>query len=361
MSTAHRTPVLVTGAAGYIGRHLVYRLAKRGHPVTAVDNLSSPNSTDAPAAFAAAGIDFRACDVADAAAFAPLVRSHPVVAHLASIVGVQEAVERPRAMLDQLRAVATIADALTADHVLLLASSSDIYGLHSVLHDNAPIREDDLTVLEPPQVTRWSYAHMKALAESVFAGCAARAVGVRIFNCYGPGLDFPHPRRVIPSFATRIVQGQPLVISGDGSQRRSYCHVDDVVTGFVAAMDYIATREPGAYEAINIGNPDTSMSIIDLAKLMVRVAVEHGLSQRSVEILTDHKLYSAAFNDRWHRAVDIRKARELLGYQPTVPLEEGLAQVLTFVAARADQLPSPRVPSPRDSHRTASPAVSGAG
>jgi UDP-glucose 4-epimerase len=347
MPELSRGPVLVTGAAGYIGRHVVQQLAARGHQVTAVDNLSSPNSGDAPAAFAAAGVDFRRCDVTDSTAFGPLVREHPVIMHLASIVGVQAVISQPRAVLDQLAAVATIVDEVTPDHVLLLASSSDIYGLHSVLHDNAPIREDDLTVLEPPQVLRWSYAHMKALAESVFAGSPARAVGIRIFNCYGPGLDFPQPRRVVPTFATRIVQGQPLQISGDGSQRRTYCHVDDVVEGMLAAVEYIAGREPGAYEAINIGNPDGQMSVIDLAKTMARLAVAHSITDREVEILTDHHLYSASFNDSWHRAVDISKARELLGFQPRVPLEEGLVQVLSYVARHADQLPPPAVPSPR--------------
>lgn len=336
-----RAPALVTGAAGYIGRHLARRLAQRGHPVTAVDNLSSPNSAASVAELQQYGIEFQQCDVADAAAMRPLVERHPIVAHLASIVGVQAVIDRPRAMLDQMAGVAAIADALTSDHQVLLASSSDIYGMHSVLHHGAPIREDDLTVLEPPQVLRWSYAHMKALAESVFAGSVARAVGIRIFNCYGPGMDYPQPRRVIPAFALRIVQGKPLSISGDGSQQRAYCHVDDVVSGMVAALDYLAGCEPGTYEAINIGNPDGQMSIMDLAKLMVRLAIDHGVTDRSVDILTDSDLYTATFNDRWHRSVDISKARRLLGYAPRVTLEDGLSQVLSFIASRAGAPPAP--------------------
>lgn len=338
MAEHNRAPVLVTGAAGYIGRHLAHRLAQRGHAVTVIDNLSSPNSASSLASFAAQGIEFQRCDVADADALRPLVQQHPIVVHLASVVGVQAVIERPRAMLDQLGGVAGIADALTDEHVLLFASSSDIYGMHSVLHDNAPIREDDLTVLEPPQVLRWSYAHMKALAESVFAASPARAVGIRIFNCYGPGMDFPHPRRVIPIFANRIVQGRPLEINGDGTQQRAYCHVDDVVQGMLSALDYIATREPGAYEAVNLGNPDAQLSIIDLAKLMVRLAAEHRVATQPVDILTGHDLYSSPFNDRWHRSVDISKANRLFGYWPQVTLEDGLMQVLSYVAAHAGEL-----------------------
>jgi UDP-glucose 4-epimerase len=324
------TPVLVTGAAGYIGRNLVHRLADRGHPVTAVDILASPNSRYGRAQLDRPGVVFQQCDVTDPAQIGPLVASHPIVAHLASIVGVQAVIEQPRAVLDQLFGVAAIADALTPDHVLLLASSSDVYGLHSVLHHDAPMREDDLTVLEPPHVPRWSYAHMKALAESVFAGSVARAVGVRIFNCYGPGLDYPQPRRVIPTFATRILAGEPIELSGDGSQRRAYCHVDDIVSGMVAALDHIAAAPAGAYEAINLGDPTGTLSILDLARRMNRLAVEHGVAAREVEIQAHRKRYSAGFNDQWHRTVDIGKAARLLGYAPKVTLDDGLQQVMEF-------------------------------
>lgn len=323
-------PVLVTGAAGYIGRNLVHRLADRGHPVTAVDILASDNSRYGRTLLDRPGVEFRQCDVTDPDQIRPLVESHPIVAHLASIVGVQAVIEQPRAVLDQLFGVAAIHDALTDEHVMLLASSSDVYGLHSVLYHGAPIREDDLTVLEPPHVPRWSYAHMKALAETVLAASAARVIGIRIFNCYGPGLDYPEPRRVIPTFASRILAGEPIELSGDGSQRRAYCHVDDIVSGMVAGLDYIATAPAGAYEAVNLGNPDGEISTVELAQRMNRLAVEYGLVEREVEILPDRKRYSAGFNDRWHRTVDVSKAGQLFGYAPKVSLDEGLRQVMEF-------------------------------
>jgi len=320
-------PVLITGGAGFLGRFLAARLHAQGCQVSVLDDLSCANSTFDCAALAPAGIRKIRGSVFDRALVERLVAAHPVVVHFASVVGVEETVSRTLATIENLNGTINVVRALTRDHVAMFGSSADVYGAHSHVYDRA-MREDDLFVYENGRVNRWVYPHVKTLEENLVGNSAARSVVVRIFNSYGPEMDYPAPKRVIPHFIDCILGGRALLLSGDGAQRRSFCFVDDMIDGFVAVLGHASKRAGGpSSECFNLGHPEP-IAIRDLAHLMIGCALEAGLIERPLPVVADRFTYSQPFDDRWHRMPDIGRARQALGFAPRVPLREGLARTL---------------------------------
>jgi nucleoside-diphosphate-sugar epimerase len=318
--------VLITGGAGFLGRHLAARLERGGARVTVLDDLSCPNSTFDCASLAPPGIRKIRGSVFDRLLVTDLVRAHDAVVHLASVVGVEETVSHTIPTIENLNGTINVVRALTRDHVVVFGSSADVYGAHSHLYDR-PMREDDLFVYENGRVNRWVYPHVKTLEENLIANGAARSVIVRIFNCYGPEMDYPAPKRVIPHFIDSILGKQPLLLSGDGAQRRSFCFVDDMIDGFVAVLKQ-ASRDVGPRnDCFNLGHPEP-ISIRDLAELMVRCALDCGMLDAALPIIADRFDYSQEFDDRWHRTPDISRAQQALDFFPRVPLRDGLERTL---------------------------------
>ena len=321
-------PVLITGGAGFLGRFLAARLAADGWEVTVLDDLSCGNSTFECAALALPQIRKVRGSVFDRALVDGLVAAHPVVAHFASVVGVEETVSRTVATIENLNGTLNVVRALTPDHLVMFGSSADVYGVHSRLYDR-PMREDDLFVYENGRVNRWVYPHVKALEENLIANSAARSVVVRIFNSYGPQMDFPAPKRVIPQFIDDLMHARPLRLSGDGSQRRSFCFVDDMIDGFVAALRHAANDRCTRSDCFNLGHPEP-VSIRDLAGAMVAAAADSGFVDAPLPIVAERFVYSQGFDDGWHRTPDIGHARSTLGFAPRVALREGIARTLAY-------------------------------
>ncbi|MFD7642074.1 NAD-dependent epimerase/dehydratase family protein [Kitasatospora sp. NPDC059795] len=325
------TPVLVTGGAGFIGRHLALRLADLGHPVTVLDTADNPNALHGLTELAGRGPRVVVASTADTELMARTVREHPVVAHLAwPTVGVDQALKAPLRQVAALAQTAALAQLLTPEHTLLFASTSDIYGMHSALYEGKTMAEDDLTVYEAPGVGRWTYSKVKAVAESVIAESPARTVAVRIFNAYGPGLDHPRGRRVIAQFTEAVFAGRPMRLSGDGSQRRAFCYISDLVEGMRLALNHSAMLPEHGHLAVNLGNPDACISVAELAQIIADLSVENGFVTSRPAILPGAYEYCAPFTDTWHRRPDISRARTLLGFRPVVDLREGLLHVLRF-------------------------------
>jgi nucleoside-diphosphate-sugar epimerase len=144
-------------------------------------------------------------------------------------------------------------------------------------------------------------------------------------------MDFPHAKRVLPQMIERVFRRLPFRVSGDGSQRRTFCYHTDTIDGVLLALAAARDSPAGSHATFNIGHPQ-AYTIRELAERINRVAVELGLLGAPLPIELHAQLYSQPFDDAWHRAPDIRRARELLGFEPRVGLEDGLARTLMAYA-----------------------------
>jgi UDP-glucose 4-epimerase len=326
-STAGKA-MLVTGGAGFLGRHLARLHAEMGWQVTVFDDLSCTNSSfdcpelQHPLLKCIHGSMF------DELKVRTLVAAHPVVVHFASVVGVGKTIDNPVETARNLTGTLALAGALTRHHTVLFGSSADVYGMHSLLHER-PMREEDHVVFEHAGVNRWVYPKVKALEENVIGAAAARSVNVRIFNTYGPWMDYPDAKRAIPQLIRALAQGEPMRLNGEGAQRRCFCWYEDMIDGLSRAVSYAEKRETGWTGTINLGN-DRAISIKALAQLINRLGVELKLPSAPVPIIDRAQgFYSQAFCDDWHRMPDLSRAREMLRFDCRVDLEEGLRRVLT--------------------------------
>jgi dTDP-glucose 4,6-dehydratase len=193
----------------------------------------------------------------------------------------------------------------------LLASTSEVYG-DPLVHPQPETYWGNVNPIGP----RGCYDEAKRCAEA-FAMAYHRAHGVdtriiRIFNTHGPRMQVSDGRAV-PNFMAQAIRGEPLTVYGDGSQTRSLCYVSDLVGGV------LATLEKGDEMPVNLGNPE-EVTVLELAQVIVRLAGSHSqIEFRSLPV-----------DDPKQRRPDITHARELLGWQPEVPLEDGLARTLEY-------------------------------
>jgi UDP-glucose 4-epimerase len=319
--------VLITGGGGFLGRHLASCCAKAGLAVTVLDDLSCPNSTLRCEELDTRGIECVEGSIFDKALISSLLKHNRSIVHFASVVGVGQTIEHPIETATNLVGTLHLARCLTADHSVVFGSSADIYGMHSKLYSK-PMREEDDVVYEHPPVNRWVYPMVKAIEESVLAAAPARCVAVRIFNSFGPGMDYPHAKRVVPQFLNAILRGEPIRIHGSGEQQRSFCYYTDTIKGVWRALQYANTLSPGQHVAINIGS-DQPISIRELADRMNHLAIEEGLIEKPMEVHVDQSgFYVETFNDLWDRTPDLTRARDLLGFEPQVSLNAGIQAIM---------------------------------
>ncbi|HEY4689824.1 MAG TPA: NAD-dependent epimerase/dehydratase family protein [Anaerolineae bacterium] len=293
---------LVTGGAGFLGSHLCNRLARDGHTVRALDDLSAgdPSQLD-PAVLFTRG------DVADIPKLWSLLQGVDGVYHLAARVSVPQSVLYPRDY-NTVNVGGTVAlmEAVRDAGVkrVVLTSSGAVYGQQA----QQPVRED-----MPPNPDS-PYAVSKLSAEyyvrTIGALWKIETVILRIFNAYGPGQALPasHPP-VVPQFIKHAIGGGSLVIFGDGTQTRDFVYIDDVTDALVAAV-----AAPGVdREVINIGSGQET-ALNDLVKHVERAA------GRKVE-----PLHNTSVGGGVRRLVaDIGKARRLLNFNPRISLDDGL-------------------------------------
>jgi dTDP-glucose 4,6-dehydratase len=302
------THVLVTGGAGFVGSHLVDRLLADGLEVTVVDNLSTGEAANLTHARSHDDFNFVEHELTD-----PYFPDRDVdrVYHLASPASPEDYRSRPIHTM-KVGAQGTLhmlGLAKSQDAKLLLASTSEVYGDPEV----NPQPEEYWGSVNPIG-PRGVYDEAKRFAEALTMAYH-RKHGVntriaRIFNTYGPRMR-PDDGRAIPNFLRQSLSGEPITVYGDGQQTRSFCFVDDTVEGLVRLM------RRGDEEPVNIGNPD-ERTILDLAETI------RSLMDSESEI-TFHPLPE---NDPEVRRPDISRARKLLDWGPTVPLEEGLTRTL---------------------------------
>src|SRR4051794_28206791 len=326
-SLGPESTVLVTGGAGFIGSHLVEALVDRVARVVVLDDLSTGNRAHFDGDWADERVELVEGSTLDAQLVERLVGDADVVFHLASAVGVQLVVSNPLdSLLKNTRGTDNVMSA-AARHGkrLLFTSTSEVYGKNS----SGALNEDSDRVLGSPFKARWCYETSKAfgecLAHSYHREQGAAMTVVRLFNTVGPRQTGRYGM-VVPTFVRQALAGQPITVFGDGSQRRCFCHVSDVVQAMVGLME----RDDAYGDAFNIGSTE-EVSIRELAE---RVRDATGASSEIVFVPYD-EAYEEGFEDVPTRIPDIGKLDRLLGWRPTKDLSHILAEVVEHRRAQS--------------------------
>jgi len=313
--------IVVAGGAGFIGSHLCDALLAAGHAVWALDNFATGRRENA--AHLAGHPRFHLVEADITAPLPPGMPAIDRIYHLASPASPNAGSPRSYMRLPLETAAAnTVGTRLLLDRArrdgarILFASTSEIYG-DPLVHPQPETYRGNCSTTGPRAI----YDEAKRFGETLMAAYR-RAYGVdtrivRIFNTYGERMD-PEDGRVIVNFIGQALRGEPLTVYGDGRQTRSFCHVSDLVRGLVAMMETAGL----AGEVINLGNPD-ERTIADFART-VQAACGVDLPVEFRPLPTD---------DPTRRCPDIAKARQLLGWEPAVGLDEGLRRTVAYLRA----------------------------
>jgi UDP-glucuronate decarboxylase len=310
---------LVTGGAGFIGSHLCERLVDSGARIVCLDNLLTGRRSNLGSLLGHASFRFIEHDVVDDLPSELFSTPFTHIYHLACAASPPDYQADPEhTMLTNVvgtRNLLRLAEATGAR--LLLTSTSEVYGDPEV----HPQREDYCGTVNCTG-PRACYDEGKRAAETLAfdfrrAGRAQVRVA-RIFNTYGPRMR-PDDGRVVSNFICQALSGDPITVYGDGSQTRSFCFVDDLLDALFLLMD----SEKADGVPVNLGNP-AEMSIGELVNLVVEMT-----GSRSEVILRP-----LPTDDPKRRKPDISRARELLGWQPTTPLRDGLLRTIDWFASQ---------------------------
>jgi UDP-glucose 4-epimerase len=312
--------VLITGGAGFVGSHLAEALLERGDQVSVLDNLSTGSIDNIAHLKGHPGFDYTIDRVENEPLLAELIDRSDVVVHLAAAVGVKLIVEQPVHTIETnvhgTEVVLKLAN--KKKKLVVIASTSEVYGKST----SVPFGEEADLVLGPTSKHRWAYACSKLIDEflalAYWKERKLPVIIVRLFNTVGPRQTGQYGM-VIPNFVRQALAGHPITVFGDGTQSRSFTYVGDVVRALVALID-----EPRAVgQVFNIGN-GREISIRDLAE---RVRTLTGSTSEIVTIPYD-QAYESGFEDMPRRVPDISKISALVGYRPTVELDEILERVI---------------------------------
>ena len=324
--------VVVTGAAGFIGSHTCERLVAAGHQVTGIDAfddyLYPADIKRATAAELARLPGFRLveADICDRAAVAGVIGPGvDVVCHLAALAGVRPSLAEPlRYLRTNIEGTGVIVERMRATGLgrLVFASSSSVYGARggadrADLRDVPAFREDDpcLSPASPYAATK----RMNELQLSTYRDLFGLGVyALRFFTVYGPR---QRPDMAIAKFTQAIARGAPLALFGDGTTRRDYTFIDDIVAGVVAAIGAVA---PGDYEIVNLGGTHT-IALRELVDILERVIGRPAVIDWQPLQPGDVPVTYAS----------IDRARALLGYEPTTRPEAGIARYWAWCQAHA--------------------------
>ena len=302
--------IVVTGGAGFLGSHICESLLQRGDEVVAIDNLLTGSVDNIAHLFGEKGFVFVEHDVTN---FVHVSGPVDAVMHFASPASPVDYLEHPIKTLKvgSLGTHKTLGLAKDKGARYMLASTSEVYGDPKV----HPQTEDYWGHVNPVG-PRGVYDEAKRFAEAMtMAYHRSHGVDVRIiriFNTYGPRMR-PNDGRVVSNFLVQALADKPITIYGDGSQTRSFCYVEDEVRGILALLDseYVGP--------VNIGNPN-EFTVLELARKVLEV------TGSSSELVYE----PLPVDDPTQRQPDISLARRALGWEPQVPLEEGLRRTAAW-------------------------------
>jgi len=316
--------VLITGGAGFIGSHLAESLLERGDEVYVLDDLSTGSIDNIEHLKGAKGFRYTIDTVMNEPSTAEQVDRVDVVVHLAAAVGVRLIVESPVHTIEtNVHGTETVLKlANKKKKRVLLASTSEVYG-KSV---EFPFREDSDLVMGPTTKGRWSYACSKAIDEflalAYYKEKKLPVTVVRLFNTVGPRQTGRYGM-VIPNFVRQALAGAPITVHGDGSQRRCFTDVSDVVRALIGLIDH----HDAIGEVFNVGSQQ-EISILDLAKKVKAKAK----SASEIVFVPYEKAYEEGFEDMPRRVPDTSKIEKLVGFRPTVSLDAILERVIEHLS-----------------------------
>jgi UDP-glucose 4-epimerase len=314
--------VFITGGAGFIGSHLAEALLARGDEVSVLDNLSTGSMDNITHLKTHERFRYTIDTVENEPLLAELIDGADVVVHLAAAVGVKLIVEQPVHTIETnvhgTEVVLTHAN--KKKKLVVVASTSEVYGKSATV----PFSEDADLVLGPTSKHRWAYACSKLIDEflalAYWKEKKLPVIIVRLFNTVGPRQTGQYGM-VIPNFVRQALSGRPITVFGDGTQSRSFTYVGDVIGALIALIN-----EPRAVgQVFNIGN----VNEITISALAERVKAMTGSSSEIVRIPYD-QAYESGFEDMPRRVPDISKVNRLVGYRPTVELDETLRRVIEY-------------------------------
>lgn len=319
--------ILVTGGAGFIGSHLCEALVYRGHQVTALDDLSAGNRKNLHELEKNENFKYIQGCVTDKKLVRHLVSECEAVMHFAAAVGVRQILQDPikslRTNIEGSENVMTVSAELGRE--LVLASTSEIYGKSPAV----PITEETDRVLGSPLKGRWSYSEAKAvdetIAKALFDKSGFKVKIVRLFNMVGPRQTSAYGM-VIPRFIEAALRAEPLMVYGNGSQKRVFCHIDDAIEGIISLWG--CSR--GFGEAFNLGGFE-EISILELAeKIKARIG-----SNSEVTLIPYNQLPDG-FEDFMRRVPSTVKLQNFTGWKATKSLDDILRDTLEHIKREAN-------------------------
>ncbi|MCA9743081.1 MAG: GDP-mannose 4,6-dehydratase [Deferribacteres bacterium] len=318
--------ILITGGAGFVGSHLTDALLQRGHHVTIIDDLSTGRMENFAHVRALPNFHFVIETVMNETVMDRLVSECDMIYHLASAVGVELIVNKPVEVIERciLGSEMVLKIANRYKRKVLITSTSEIYGKSA----KVPFSEEDDSVLGATTKSRWSYACSKAIDEFLALAYHKEfdlpAVLVRLFNTVGPRQTGQYGM-VVPRFVQQAMRNEPLTVYGDGKQQRCFGYVGDVVGALVALME-----QPKAVGQIfNIGN-NQEVSIMELAERVIKIIG----SKSKIKQIPYEEAYEAGFEDMTRRVPDLTKIKKLIGYKPTVGLDEIIHKIHRYFLTR---------------------------
>ena len=313
---------LITGGAGFIGSYLAEALLDEGQDVLIIDNLSTGSIDNIAHLKGRAGFEYFIDSVENEPLLAELVDRSDVIFHFAAAVGVKLIVEQPVHTIETNvhGTEVVLKHANKKKKLVVIASTSEVYGKS----EDIPFREDSDLVLGPTPKHRWAYACSKAIDEflalAYWKERRLPVIIVRFFNTVGPRQTGQYGM-VIPNFVRQALAGEPLTVFGDGTQRRAFTHVADVV----AALLKLVAEPKAIGQVINIGTTQE----VTILKLAERVRELSG-SQSAITLIPYDEAYESGFEDMPRRVPDLTKITEMIGYTTKHTLDDILVQVIEF-------------------------------
>jgi dTDP-glucose 4,6-dehydratase len=308
--------VVITGGAGFLGSHLCERFLRDGHQVICIDNLLT-GSADNIAHLIKKDFVFEHYDVTN---YISVDGPVDAVLHFASPASPIDYIKFPIQTLKvgSLGTHKALGLAKAKDAKFLLASTSEVYG-DPLLHPQTEDYWGNVNPIGPRGVYDEAKRFAEALVMAYHRSHGLDTRIVRIFNTYGPRMRI-NDGRVVPAFCSQAITGQPITVFGDGTQTRSFCYVDDLVEGIVRLLN------SNYSEPVNIGNP-REMTMLEFADIILKIT--------GANVPVIHQPLPE--NDPKTRQPDISLARKLLGWEPEITLEEGLAKTIPYFRKKLEK------------------------